>query len=171
MLRATFISIVASSREATNEAVEEMQCILISTHDLARRSTAFSDMSSPIAIFQLTASRGGRLITADIQAHPWIFQLTTSQGGRLLRLCIFSCKLFISTHDLARRSTQEIKWLNRRECHFNSRPRCGTDAERRIFHFNSRPREEVDELSRDHAVQVGISTHDLVRRSKQLPEF
>lgn len=34
MLRATFISIVASSREATNEAVEEMQCILISTHDL-----------------------------------------------------------------------------------------------------------------------------------------
>ena len=39
MLRATFISIFASSREATNEAVEEMQCILISTHDLARRST------------------------------------------------------------------------------------------------------------------------------------
>ena len=34
MLRATFISIVASAREATNEAVEEMQCILISTHDL-----------------------------------------------------------------------------------------------------------------------------------------
>ena len=57
--------------------------IAISTHDLARRSTAF-----------------GRLYNLAL-----VFQLTTSQGGRQERRYLLQVQLAISTHDLARRST------------------------------------------------------------------
>ena len=108
MLRATFISIVACSREATNEAVEEMQCILISTHDLARRSTR--DGEEPK------------------RAH--LFQLTTSQGDRPEWRLGKIGKSSLSTHDLARRSTLAIVRDEQVCYYFNSRPHEKVDLKR-----------------------------------------
>ncbi len=99
----------------------------ISTHDLARRSTCPSlrPRSSSI-LFQLTTSQGGRLLdTLFIVMFAGTFQLTTSQGGRR------------------------------------------TEAERvlAVHDFNSRPRKEVDAEDREADIPDLISTHDLARRS------
>ena len=127
--------------------------MIISTHDLAKRST----------------QRGGRSYKKSFK-----FQLTTSRRGRPLRsfarcLCslhfnsrpreevdvhfmghLFRVRL-ISTHDLAKRSTAEWAEIQRFYNYFNSRPREEVDAEgstwaNRKDDFNSRPREEVDLL-------------------------
>ena len=78
--------------------------LIISTHDLTRRSTHISPQSIRILLFQLTTSRGGRLPSSpllermpDFNSRPHeevddadvlrvqlaqAFQLTTSRGGR-----------------------------------------------------------------------------------------
>ena len=103
--------------------------------------------------------------------NRFLFQLTTSQGGRpfnLLSLFVDSC---ISTHDLARRSTEILHLMALIVHYFNSRPRKEVDVYPRkactphqefqlttsqggrllvlthhteVLHFNSRPRKEVD---------------------------
>ena len=79
----------------------------ISTHDLTRRSTAATSLSVNGYIFQLTTSRGGRQGTKRERKPQRAFQLTTSRGGRRLRRAPNICPERISTHDLARRSTQQ----------------------------------------------------------------
>ena len=57
--------------------------IFLSTHDLTRRSTLLPSVHTEIIFFQLTTSRGGRLIIA----------------------LYVDRRLMLSTHDLTRRST------------------------------------------------------------------
>ena len=125
--------------------------IILSTHDLTRRSTwASPDCTSHSKAFQLTTSQGGRLqihqtvkpITDTFNSRPHKevdaffelggtyeqnFQLTTSQGGRLLYHA-FCVRLFP----------------------FNSRPHKEVDPDLRhigyyfSYPFNSRPHKEVD---------------------------
>ena len=57
--------------------------IIISTHDLTRRSTGSGTCDKIILFeFQLTTSQGGRRRSAMQDGHERVFQLTTSQGGR-----------------------------------------------------------------------------------------
>ena len=80
--------------------------LLISTHDLARRSTHSK---------------------ATFRRSSVVFQLTTSQGGRPQSIMIRHLIRWISTHDLARRSTQEGSKRDLRRKYFNSRPRKEVD--------------------------------------------
>ena len=101
----------------------------LSTHDLTRRSTQKVNFYCTILIFQLTTSQGGRpggaiyrviekcfQLTTSQGGRPCYscndrttgaFQLTTSQGGRPECIADRDCELFLSTHDLTRRSTKE----------------------------------------------------------------
>ena len=56
-------------------------------------------------IFQLTTSQGGRQAQIYKLKQEQLFQLTTSQGGRRSFLASDTGDYYISTHDLARRST------------------------------------------------------------------
>ena len=75
----------------------------ISTHDLTRRSTTSTGSMSDNSLFQLTTSRGGRRKILAVQSQ---LVLTTSQGGRRQDRGRDQGYQRISTHDLARRSTQ-----------------------------------------------------------------
>ena len=56
--------------------------VVISTHDLTRRSTKLEGMLTVVEIFQLTTSRGGRPTVVVPSRAVASFQLTTSRGGR-----------------------------------------------------------------------------------------
>ena len=83
--------------------------IKISTHDLTRRSTNWSEGSNTVTVFQLTTSRGGRRIIGEDGLRE--------QG--------------ISTHDLTRRSTRPRDPSATIE-HFNSRPHEEVDHNRKL---------------------------------------
>ena len=144
-------------------------------------------------IFQLTTSQGGRpkiLYHSSSRMHfnsrprkevdglrgkatgmVFSFQLTTSQGGRprAAKHCCFC--IYISTHDLTRRSTYDDLQSNKVLIDFNSRPHKEVDVDVQNWYcsrlyFNSRPHKEVDRscfacICKDNC----ISTHDLTRRS------
>ena len=122
-------------------------------------------------IFQLTTSQGGRpkiLYHSSSRMHfnsrprkevdglrgkatgmVFSFQLTTSQGGRprAAKHCCFC--IYISTHDLTRRSTVTGRCLRLSASYFNSRPHKEVDSLPRVrgyrpWYFNSRPHKEVD---------------------------
>ena len=57
-----------------------------STHDLSWRSTGITTLHTDDLSFQLTTSRGGRLLRCAFDIILSIFQLTTSRGGRPLLL-------------------------------------------------------------------------------------
>ena len=180
------------TRRSTADVFISLTHFKISTHDLTRRSTFHIVFDTPISIFQLTTSRGGRLQKQQEEKEERNFnsrpheEVDVWPGSRLSR------RISISTHDLTRRSTRRII-LVRRRGHFNSRPHEEVDLQDfggKILeeNFNSRPHEEVDNPemilgtleehfnSRPHEEVDGygsvcdpsdwkISTHDLTRRS------
>ena len=86
--------------------------VVISTHDLTRRSTKLEGMLTVVEIFQLTTSQGGRPsggsasnTLAIISTHD-LTRRSTCIGEPL------SGTMFISTHDLTRRSTvgRHLSW-------------------------------------------------------------
>ena len=57
--------------------------VLISIHDLTRRSTVVREVIfHKIWLFQFTTSQGGRRIALSASSPSFTFQFTTSQGGR-----------------------------------------------------------------------------------------
>ena len=58
--------------------------ILVSTHDLTKRSTIMMKIPIITWTFQLTTSRRGRLFLPAVSPARFVFQLTTSRRGRLL---------------------------------------------------------------------------------------
>ena len=106
-----------------------------------------------------------------------LFQLTTSQGGRLR--CLYSLRLHtdISTHDLTRRSTMWAKAYQVRLLTFQlttsqgGRRIAGYMLDASKLYFNSRPHKEVDFNRCDWWIWLGISTHDLTRRSTLFSDF
>ena len=143
-------------------------------------------------IFQLTTSQGGRpkiLYHSSSRMHfnsrprkevdglrgkatgmVFSFQLTTSQGGRprAAKHCCFC--IYISTHDLTRRSTYDDLQSNKVLIDFNSRPHKEVDVDVQNWYcsrlyFNSRPHKEVDNDHKPILKLLRISTHDLTRRS------
>ena len=98
--------------------------------------------------FQLTTSRRGRHGNYEHTCADFTFQLTTSRRGRRRSATCWRYGIVISTHDLTKRSTQEL-FL----------------AFARIQDFNSRPHEEVDLACAFVARRKNISTHDLTKRS------
>ena len=129
-------------------------------------------LNAKYLVFQLTISRRGRrlLLTNQFRCRNYfnsrphkeidqsgvqeklenqVFQLTTSQGGRRYCSKVRKKPNGISTHDLARRSTNIQICLSYNKKHFNSRPRKEVDNHSLFLmplqmHFNSRPRKEVD---------------------------
>ena len=143
-------------------------------------------------IFQLTTSQGGRpkiLYHSSSRMHfnsrprkevdgirgkatgmVFSFQLTTSQGGRprAAKHCCFC--IYISTHDLTRRSTVTGRCLRLSASYFNSRPHKEVDLEK--FETSERKVISTHDLTRrstkiavKHTAPNSISTHDLTRRS------
>ena len=146
-------------------------------------------------IFQLTTSQGGRpkiLYHSSSRMHfnsrprkevdglrgkatgmVFSFQLTTSQGGRprAAKHCCFC--IYISTHDLTRRSTYDDLQSNKVLIDFNSRPHKEVDVDVQNWYcsrlyFNSRPHKEVDNDHKPILKLLRISTHDLTRRSTDI---
>ena len=153
-------------------------------------------VSSPSIAFQLTTSQGGRpkiLYHSSSRMHfnsrprkevdglrgkatgmVFSFQLTTSQGGRprAAKHCCFC--IYISTHDLTRRSTVTGRCLRLSASYFNSRPHKEVDMQDLLHvpcmgYFNSRPHKEVDCKQNRTVIIWVISTHDLTRRSTSFP--
>ena len=167
--------------------------IVISTHDLTRRSTRYKmDFKLLVTTFQLTTSRGGRpeslaskIGKLKISTHD-LTRRSTSFAGQWRRwqtnfnsrpheevdywMMVKFFHTFISTHDLTRRST--YCWYTL--CYTNTFQLTTSRGGRLLYsgvgfsegNFNSRPHEEVDGLYRNDLI-VGryISTHDLTRRS------
>ena len=111
---------------------------------------------------------GGKLSTPSVP-----FQLTTSQGGRprAAKHCCFC--IYISTHDLTRRSTYDDLQSNKVLIDFNSRPHKEVDVDVQNWYcsrlyFNSRPHKEVDNDHKPILKLLRISTHDLTRRSTDI---
>ena len=102
--------------------------IIISTHDLARRSTK-NPNEQPQNQRNFNSRPRKEVDPLQTIVRPWylVFQLTTSQGGR-----------------------RNYKERNFKEDYFNSRPRKEVDGLARESnlreegYFNSRPRKEVD---------------------------
>ena len=105
--------------------------VLISTHDLTKRSTSVAlytnvlfpfqlttsrrgrrqkcrRVHSKIQKFQLTTSRRGRPGTSPSSANSLLFQLTTSRRGRPTACYRSWYSSYISTHDLTKRSTLAV---------------------------------------------------------------
>ena len=79
---------------------------IISTHDLAKRSTRYLCRFSSSISFQLTTSRRGRPFGFHPTfRHSFVFQLTTSRRGRQSCFRPLIVNISISTHDLTKRST------------------------------------------------------------------
>ena len=91
------------TRRSTQKRLVSAVFRFISTHDLTRRSTTSTGSMSDNSLFQLTTSRGGRRKILAVQSQ---LVLTTSQGGRRQDRGRDQGYQRISTHDLARRSTQ-----------------------------------------------------------------
>ena len=83
-----------------NNLYYRMYDVILSTHDLTKRSTILSEISSSLCIFQLTTSRRGRRYTPvpTLRAHV------------------------LSTHDLTKRSTYAQSFALLDNVPFNSRP-------------------------------------------------
>ena len=125
----------------------------ISTHDLARRSTSAA-VAECFAVDYFNsrprkevdgARRAQKAFEGDFNSRPRkevdTYRLPTRQEWD------------ISTHDLARRSTEK-----------------GFSARNSERNFNSRPRKEVDGSSyKPISQRLHISTHDLARRSTYTP--
>ena len=144
---------------------------IISTHDLAKRSTRYLCRFSSSITFQLTTSRRGRRsspltssCTQYFNSRPheevdrWsssvsmverLFQLTTSRRGRHVFLPKVDGRGIISTHDLTKRSTKVIA-KNTFAIKFQlttsrrGRPQKFPFKNNKGY-FNSRPHEEVDQ--------------------------
>ena len=101
--------------------------ITISTHDLTKRSTVASYGFEEKEVFQLTTSRRGRRYDYDSDGTYKHFNSRPHEEVDLVQ--IFTSKLFlISTHDLTKRSTVYAPLT----------------VKSSYNHFNSRPHEEVD---------------------------
>ena len=119
----------------------------ISTHDLTRRSTTLNFIVLVGLIFQLTTSRGGRHYMPENEVATLHFNSRPHEevDRHITRL---TCLHAISTHDLTRRSTFMIVFLDSLIIFQLTTSRGG----RRIVCFTGRK-------------YVDISTHDLTRRS------
>ena len=77
--------------------------------------------------FQFTTSHGGRRNCASKQPNTKTFQFTTSHGGRRDTIAHNLMNIYLSIHDLTRRSTLIRSQANIRWKSFNSRPHTEVD--------------------------------------------
>ena len=127
-----------------------LDCLNLSTHDLTRRSTFTSiRIYGILRNFQLTTSQGGRPSMSFVLPSVSIFQLTTSQGGRPARVYRITNYVYLSTHDLTRRSTRQLPFhTGMQDLSTHDLTRRSTGNELWLYlgcdSFNSRPHKEVD---------------------------
>ena len=170
---------------------ETSRSAIISTHDLARRSTFLQNVCHLAHIFQLTTSRGGRpeAMSAlalhlhfnsrpheevDIIHHNTIesmYKYFNSRPRKEWQMETTEHELDISTHDLARRSTvphDPETGLLIISTHDLTRRSTKSNASTILngVNFNSRSHKEVDFHARRCVLcRICISTHDLTKRS------
>ena len=108
-VQAGFLSTHGLTRRPTDRPVYFFIIINLSTHGLTRRPTAGVAKPGAGHSFQLTASRGGRLIQDDTivnRNHLSTHGLTRRPTEQVL---IFLLAYFLSTHGLTRRPTPSAK--------------------------------------------------------------
>ena len=148
------LNIIISTHDLTKRSTRfnnfVYQCRDISTHDLTKRSTNITSSSQSligISTHDLTKrSTALRLVTAT----AFTFQLTTSRRGRPIFPDWKNESFRISTHDLTKRSTYfwvHVVYLWNISTH--DLTKRSTTSESSCMssntHFNSRPHEEVDD--------------------------
>ena len=144
--------------------------LVISTHDLARRSTTeFYDLGLGSSTFQLTTSRRGRLEKHTKTVPPTYFN---SRPHKEVDQEIASEPTLhhISTHDLTKRSTARAQFKSSCTHNFNSRPHEEVDVSRRrhrsqlLFQLTTSQGGRLSWWKIKYTICT-ISTHDLARRS------
>ena len=144
--------------------------LVISTHDLARRSTTeFYDLGLGSSTFQLTTSRRGRLEKHTKTVPPTYFN---SRPHKEVDPEIASEPTLhhISTHDLTKRSTARAQFKSSCTHNFNSRPHEEVDVSRRrhrsqlLFQLTTSQGGRLSWWKIKYTICT-ISTHDLARRS------
>ena len=141
------------AKRSTFLRLGEGRRILISTHNLAKRSTAQIYKLKQEQLFQLTTSRGGRLLQLLSLPIPDLhFNSRPHKEVDVIAEKLYSI-INISTHDLTRRSTMALRVTETSTDVFQlTTSRRG----RLVFaitppvhpSFNSRPHEEVDNSPR-----------------------
>ena len=79
--------------------------LIVSTHDLARRSTKFENQRFNHGSFQLTTSQGGRPLKSVLSYKFYCFNSRPRKEVDGVVWYYMGLYLYVSTHDLARRST------------------------------------------------------------------
>ena len=97
--------LTTSRRGRLNNFLTINNVILVSTHDLTKRSTLESQRVPLSPMFQLTTSRRGRRSGTHSAMAYHVFQLTTSRRGRRFHRFFAAHPSHVSTHDLTKRST------------------------------------------------------------------
>ena len=166
------------AKRSTFLRLGEGRRILISTHNLAKRSTAQIYKLKQEQLFQLTTSRGGRLLQLLSLPIPDLhFNSRPHKEVDVIAEKLYSI-INISTHDLTRRSTMALRVTETSTDVFQlTTSRRG----RLVFaitppvhpSFNSRPHEEVDVDNNgygDRYVQFQLTTSRRGRPPFQLAE-
>ncbi len=166
--------LTTSRRGRPKSSVRDAEKLIISTHDLTKRSTSFNFNLFTKTKFQLTTSRRGRLKNPGVKVETKLIS-THDLTKRSTLFSLRSDGLYpISTHDLTKRSTDLIQSslvMESISTHDLTK-RSTMEQYQKSFimeHFNSRPHEEVDrsQLEADQLLW-SISTHDLTKRSTPL---
>ena len=120
----------------------------------------YHEISGYPMYFQFTTSQGGRRgIAYLLYLRAFIFQFTTSQGGRLRELSPPCRKVYLSIHDLTRRSTflrrsyLRYEYLSIHDLTRRSTMKAAPQIVSGIT-FNSRPHKEVDFRRRHSRLSV-----------------
>ena len=117
--------------------------LVISTHDLTKRSTTTWQLDRRQKGFQLTTSRRGRPGFFSVALIVFTFQLTTSRRGRqAFELMKQGALIFQLT--TSRRGRRDIGRSHTFTCYFNSRPHeevdsfvCGSARTNAIFQLTT----------------------------------
>ena len=144
--------------------------LVISTHDLTKRSTTTWQLDRRQKGFQLTTSRRGRPGFFSVALIVFTFQLTTSRRGRqAFELMKQGALIFQLTTSRRGRPFWIISVVCNKVFQLTTSRRGRRDMlrpqARLNLYFNSRPHEEVDAISAGVILSLVISTHDLTKRS------
>ena len=136
------------TKRSTDILGSSLISIFVSTHDLTKRSTSSVLSSSSLLMFQLTTSRRGRPSSLSCKNDSMSFQLTTSRG-RPLYSQYNPIAIYVSTHDLTKRSTFAVPTIPPNTV---------------LFQLTTSRRGRLIPLSSHKSIH-GVSTHDLTKRS------
>ena len=118
----------------------------------------FSSVGASDSIFQLTTSRGGRLQSSSFRCSSFEYFNSRPHEEVDWLACVLAYYVYISTHDLTRRSTVYIQVLQEDREFQLTTSRGGRPIDSVLYgdnkYFNSRPHEEVDLINTNYDANI-----------------